>query len=330
MERFPDNTSAWLEGFPGSGKPSIRRTALVGDIAQKVEAFGSLITNSPSFTGKTSLAKLMYNHWRSHGKHVFFLTFAPLNPGEDLNEYFKFRLGLKVAEVMKSNGFLILDETQNIFNYSAVWGSLKAGASCCKVLAFSVFGLSRAGNDRSPPEFQQKLYYDDIKFSNEECAELVHSFCQIEANNRSILVPEILGDIFQYVNNHPGLVYLALHTLCYEFTRNPYNARKTAEFQQLIVRGELQSVLQNARCFRMTYDKISNILGDSTNETLNTLITVGFLVLPDNEHPLLDLHRYGICIADRQEKLLKFSSGIMMEFYKTQYYKPSTACQGLL
>ena len=49
LEPFPDFPSAWLEGLPGSSKPSIRRTALVSDIAQKVEALGSLIITSPIY-----------------------------------------------------------------------------------------------------------------------------------------------------------------------------------------------------------------------------------------------------------------------------------------
>jgi hypothetical protein len=140
---------------------------------------------------------------------------------------------------MSTEGYLILDETQNIYKDSSFWAYLKSGSQVCRVLAFGVFGLSTAGFDRSPSQFQEKWYYEDVKFTDKECTELVESFKQYQPTASEILVPDILGDVFKFLNNHPGLVYLALHTLCYEFTRTPYNARGVADILSLIAKGDL-------------------------------------------------------------------------------------------
>ena len=39
-----------------------------------------------TFTGKTSLANLMYNHWQQSGKNVHYISFARYEAGQDLDE----------------------------------------------------------------------------------------------------------------------------------------------------------------------------------------------------------------------------------------------------
>jgi hypothetical protein len=162
---FPPNSGAFLEGLPDSTrKPVIDRTVLVNKISDKMKNQMSLLITSPSFTGKTSLANLMYNHWQQSGKTVYFISFSLYNIGDDLNQFFKKILGKEIIDIMRLNGYLILDETQNIYRHPTFWGGLKSGAQVCKVLAFGVFGLSTAGYDRSPSQFQEKWYYDDVNF----------------------------------------------------------------------------------------------------------------------------------------------------------------------
>ena len=143
-----------------------------------------------------------------------------------------------------------MDETQNIYTHPSFWGTLKSGEQVCRVLAFGVFGLSTIGNVRSPSQFQLKWYYDDIKFRDEECAELVDTFKQYQPIAREILIPDVLGDLFKFLNNHPGLVYLALHTLIYEFTQTPCNAQTIQDIRPLIANGDLLfELFRKARCF---------------------------------------------------------------------------------
>jgi hypothetical protein len=324
---FPPSTGAMFEGLPGSGFPKLDRSTLVGKICEKVDDRRSLLITAPSYTGKTSLANLVYNHLQKQGKSVYFISFAPLNDmssisREELEAFFKSELGISLREVMKSPGYLITDETQLIFNTMSFWGNLKSGAQVRKVLSFSVFGLSRnAGYVRSPAAFQEKWYYDDIKFTKEECEELVEAFCLKLTKAKDILVPAILGNVFQFVNYHPGLVYLTLYTLCYEFTRNPYNASSIADFQNIIVKGELFSKLRDARCFYLKYEHIRKMLGERTDAIMSTLISDGSIDLVDGDQALEDLNRCGMCIADRDEQRLCFSSEIMRVFYRKLYYK---------
>jgi hypothetical protein len=197
---------------------------------------------------------------------------------------------------------------------------LKSGVQVCKVLAFGVFGLSTAGFDRSPSQFQIKWYYEDVKFTDEECQELVESFKQFQPIARELLIPEVLGELFSFLNNHPGLVYLALHTLCYEFTRSPYNARGINDILPLVAKGELtEELFTKARCFVMTYGKLRQMLGGDTDRIMQRLILNDFIKL--NEDKLIDLHRSGICIADHTERTLRFSSEIMRIFYRNLYFK---------
>ena len=62
----------------------------------------------------------------------------------------------------------------------------------------------------------RKWYCDDVKLTDEEWTELVESFKQFQPMAREILITDILGDLFQFLNNHPGPVCLAPHTLCSE------------------------------------------------------------------------------------------------------------------
>ena len=254
---FPPSTGALFEGLPGSDYPKIDRATLVDKISKKVNSCWSLLITAPSYTGKTSLANLVYNHWQKQRESVYFISFAPLNrktstiSNEEFEDYFKSELGLSVREAMKSPGYLITDETHLIFNTSSFWGNLKRGAQVRKVLSFAVFGLSRgAGYIRSPAVFQENWFYDDIKLTNGECLEFLESYCSKLPQARDILVPEILGNVFEFVNSHPGLVYLTLYTLCYEFPGNHYNAKTIADFQTIIVKGGLLFKILQARCSR--------------------------------------------------------------------------------
>jgi hypothetical protein len=187
-----------FEGLPGSDYPSIDRVNLVTQITNEMSSCFSLLITAPSYTGKTSLANLMYNHWQSLGKSIYFISFAPLArkssiSDQDLDDYFKSELGLSTRELMKSEGYLITDETHVIFENWGFWGNLKSGAQVRKVLSFSVFGLSRgAGFVRSPAVYHRKWYYDNIKLTNDECNELVDSFRLKLPLARQILIPEIL------------------------------------------------------------------------------------------------------------------------------------------
>ena len=104
---------------------------------------------------------------------------------------------------------------------------------------------------------------------------------------------------------HPGLVYLALHTLCYEFFRTPYNAQGINDIRPLIAKGDLLFELFKVRCFVVKYEKIRQMLGAETDEIMYKLITHDCIWLDDS---LFDVHHSGICIADRSERTLKFSS----------------------
>jgi hypothetical protein len=324
---FPPNTGAIFEGLPGSDYPKIDRSTLVEQISKQVNSCWSLLITAPSYTGKTSLANLVYNHWQKQGESVYFISFAPLNhkssiSDEELEDFFKSEIGFSVREVMKYPGYLITDETQLIFNTLSFWGNLKRGAQVRKVLSFAVFGLSRgAGCIRSPAVFQQKWYYDDIKLTNDECAKLVESYCSKLPQARDILVPEILGNIFEFVNNHPGLVYFTLYNLCYEFPRNPYNAKTIADFQTIIVKGELLVKLLQARCFSLKYEHILDMLGKRSNAIMGNLIFDGSIDLVDGDDTLGNLNRCGMCIADRNQNRLYFASEIMRVFYRELYYK---------
>ena len=317
---FPPKSNAVHKGLPdATQKPVILRSALVKRISEIMERQMSLLITSPSFTGKTALANLMYNHWQQNGKNVHYISFARYESGQDLDEYFKKRLGQCIDDVMLSTGYLIMDETQNIYSHPNFWGALKSGEQVAKVLAFGVFGLSTAKyDDRSPSQFQQKWYYDNVKFTDKECMELVEAFKQYQPIAREILIPDILGDLFQFLNNHPGLVYLALHTLCCEFTRSPYNARGIADIRPLIAKGNLLFELFKAQCFVMKYEKIVQMLGAETDKVMQVLVMNDSIPLDDS---LLDIHRSGICIADRTERTLRFSSEIMRVFYRDLYYK---------
>ena len=156
--------------------------------------------------------------------------------------------------------------------------------------------------------------------------ELVESFKEYQPTAREILIPDILGDLFKLVNNHPGLVYLALHTLCYEFTRAPYNARGIANIRHLIAQGDLLFALFKARCFVIKYGKITQMLGAETDRIMHMLVMNDSIPLDDG---LLDIHCSGICIADPTESTLQFSSEIMRVFYRDLYFQAIYGVRGL-
>ena len=62
---FPPSSGAMFEGLPGSDYPKINRVNLVTQITEEMSSCFSLLITAPSYTGKTSLANLMYNHWKS-------------------------------------------------------------------------------------------------------------------------------------------------------------------------------------------------------------------------------------------------------------------------
>ena len=318
---FPPNSGATHEGLPDPAqKPVLHRPALVNKISDTMKNYMSLLITSPSFTGKTSLANLMYNHWQQNGINVHYISFAAIKKEDDLDDFFRSAIGMSSRDIMTRPGYLIMDETQNIYSHPTFWGNLKSGAQVRRVLAFGVFGLSSIGFERSPSQFQLKWYYDDIKFTDQECMELVDSFKQYQPIARDILIPEVLGDLFQFLNNHPGLVYLALHTICYEFVRAPFNAQDIDAMRALIVKGQLSKQLfKQARCFSIDYKRLAEILGPETDRVMHQLITSD--EIPLEEDLMADLHRAGICISDRQEAKLTFSSEIMKVYYRDLYYK---------
>ena len=297
----------------------------------------ALLITAPSYTGKTSMANLMYNYWQSQGPkkdsesppRCCYISFAPLlksSPNaKELDDLFKLKLGFSIAQIMNSEGYLITDETQAIFNTNELWEFwcyFKSGVQVRKVLSFAVFGLSRgAGFILSPAQYQRKWHYDDLKLTDEECKELVESFCVKLPAARKILIPEILGNVFQFVNNHPGLVYLSLYTLCYEFPRNPHHAETTSDFQTLIVKGQLLENLFQARCFCLNYDYIRKMLGERTDTIMSQLISCGSIAFAVHDDTLGNLNRSGMCISDQGQRRLYFSSEIMRVFYHELYYK---------
>ena len=134
-------------------------------------------------------------------------------------------------------------------------------------------------------------------------------------------MPQVLGDLFKFLNHHPGLVYLSLHTLCNEFTRVPVNANNVASIQELVANGQLiEQLFKWARCFLVRYEWIRRLLGEKTDPTFQKLIANGSLPVNDDDD-VLNLHRYGICIVDRTESTMSFASSIMEQFYTSQYYK---------
>jgi hypothetical protein len=151
--------------------------------------------------------------------------------------------------------------------------------------------------------------------------ELVEAYCLKVPEARQILVPEILGNILEFVNYHPGLVDLTMHTLCYEFPRTPFNAKTICHFQILIAQGELLKKLLSARCFSLKYDYLVEMFGDRTNAIMNELISNGFIPLSDIDEALGNLNRCGMCIADQNQSRLNFASDIMRVFYRKLYYK---------
>ena len=60
------------------------------------------------------------------------------------------------------------------------------------------------------------------------------------------------------------------------------------------------------------------MLGAETDRIMHVLVMNDSIPLDDG---LLDIHRSGICIADRTERTLKFSSEIMRVFYRDLYFK---------
>ena len=248
-----------------------------------------------------------------------YLTLASFRTGDNLDQHFRRELKVGYQDLLVSDGFLILDEVQNIYDQDHFWTCLKSGAQRRRVLAFGAFGLSTVGDSRSPLEFQSKWYYDDIKFTNDECNELVKTFKKVVSGADEILNSEYLGDLFGYLNNHPGLVYMALHHLCIEFRRAPFNAGNAAEILILVANGTLlDQLFRKARCFALDYSKIRNLLGDNADQMMGHLLTTGSLRLVDKT---FGLHRAGVCIADLGETKVYFSGEIMREYYRRLFYK---------
>ena len=131
------------------------------------------------------------------------------------------------------------------------------------------------------------------------------------------MVPEILGNIFEFVNTLPGLAYLVMYTLCYEFPRNPHNAKTIVDFQTLIVKGELIVKLRQARCFSLKYHHILEMLGEKSNDSMESLISHGSIDFEDGDKTL---NRCGMCIADKNQNRLYFVYEIMRVFYRELYY----------
>jgi hypothetical protein len=326
---FVPRTHTYLEGLPGSAMPKISRSNLVSKISETMKNHMSLLITSPTFTGKTSLANLMYDHWDQQGKTVNFISLGCYAHDQDLNEYFKQRLGQNIDNLLRSEGYLIMDSTWIIYSHPDFWENLNSEVQVCKVLAFGTCALKSAGSERSPSQFQLKWYFDDLKFTDVECQELVESFKEFVPFAREVLIPEVLGDLFKFLNNHPGLVYLSLHTLCVRFTEKPFFAKSVAEVLKLISQGELLYVLfTEARCFLMTYPKLSRLLGSDTDRILDKLITSDSVEL--SEDKLAELHFSGNVITDSKEKELWFPHGLMRVFYRNVYYRARLGLSRLL
>jgi hypothetical protein len=91
-----------------------------------------------------------------------------------------------------------------------------------------------------------------------------------------------------------------------------------ADFQTIIVKGELFVKLLQARCFSLKYEHILEMLRERSNAIMGNLIFNGSIDLVDGDDTLGNLNRSGMCIADRNQNRLYFASE-MMECFIANY-----------
>ena len=154
----PIRRFAWwsqFKGLPGEAKLKINCSELVNRIDKILERRNmSLLVTSPSFTSKTALANLTFDHWNINGKDVVYILIGNLYwtkkqsyvTREDLKAHLQEKLKCSMDDVMNTEGYLISDETQNIYHLDALWMYLKSGIQVRNVLAFAVFGVYHAGH----------------------------------------------------------------------------------------------------------------------------------------------------------------------------------------
>lgn len=80
----------------------------------------TLLFTSPQFTGKSTLAQLMYNYWQSMGIKVYYISFAGMkdNPSptySDFDHFFSTRIKKTYDQIEQEDCYLIIDEAQNIY-----------------------------------------------------------------------------------------------------------------------------------------------------------------------------------------------------------------------
>ncbi|KAI3658616.1 hypothetical protein MP638_006398 [Amoeboaphelidium occidentale] len=319
MIPFPPNSVGFFEGLPEVNQLRLCRVSLVNKIADALMKHKSLLITMPIFGGKTSLANLVYNHLQQQGKTVYYISFSRIWDYPDLYAYIYQRVHLHISEVLETDCYLIMDDVDFIYNRSDFWDSFNSETRVCKVLAFGVHVLSFIGTNRSPPQFQLKWNYEDVKLTEEECWQLVELFRQWVPRKADLLTPEVLGNLFGFLNYNPSLVFVALHIISREFTRRPLNAENASDIMKLFVTGEFRKMIySHSRCFSIGYSELKEFLGDDTRQILETLISSD--TTPLNDEKLVGLVKLGVCITDRKEETLLFSSEIMRYFCRDLLY----------
>jgi hypothetical protein len=230
------------EGITSSNFVTLRSNT-VKEIIRKSEEFGSVLLKQPTFTGKTSLLRLIEQQLDKDGVKVISVTLLGYQPSEEsLKDYWKCKTGLSIEDFLNLTvqTYLLIDEFQMIYPanssdvaqcyegcdnaktaaihsyFHGVFKQMMLPEHNIRIICFSGYGSIRPGSIISTPFNFGYSTSNYAKLSIEEYDELIGDFIartQIIFLRQLQTVPKSFKEqVFRVTEGHVGYTSTILHT----------------------------------------------------------------------------------------------------------------------
>jgi hypothetical protein len=251
-------------------------------------------------------------------KRVYYVSFAGgYKDMASIDELFREKFGKNARQVIGEDCVLILDEAQNIYHVEGFWGLMKGGVKNCALVCFSVYDAKRRmGMAPSPVVLQTRLGLDFLRFSKDQCNELVQKLSSLHPERPwDKLSAEVIDCVFVLTGAVPGLLYHALLAVTYELIhgRDPLRTLLTNP-------SWLLDALQTHRCF-VRFADIGEILRNEDMRCLLLDLMVGNCkdAVFDSPNALILLN-HGLISRQYHKKCPFFSCPLTYMFHRREYY----------
>jgi energy-coupling factor transporter ATP-binding protein EcfA2 len=179
------------------------RADTIDIIDKKIQKCPVILIRAPPYSGKSSLASLLKNHYEEKKEKAYFLDFLAWSTESDIEIYFEEQLKISWKKLWNADKkYLILDETQIMYQYrdSPFWKMLKHITASehkknykdLKIITFAAYGSPNSSLIATPFAFEtclgqeifecpqsEVIFYYQCILNQKQLTELVKDFSKV-------------------------------------------------------------------------------------------------------------------------------------------------------